>query len=312
MPNTESRRLSVCLGFCLAVCALAHGQERRLGPGNRWVTLEFGGRERTCLVHLPTRYDGQRALPVVLVLHGGGTHAEAAELMSGFSRKADREGFIVAYPNGTGRLKDRILTWNAGNCCGYAMDNRVDDMGFIRTLIERLERDFKVDSSRIYVTGISNGGMMAYRLAFELSDKIAAIAPVAGALNIDGQPTQPVSVIIFHGTDDEHVLYEGGKPKKQADWHSRVDRPVSYAVEFWVKHNGCATRPQRTEKGNIITETYSGGRNGSEVTLVTIRGGNHSWPGGPHIAAFLDKPTPEISATDVMWEFFVGYPKRPR
>jgi polyhydroxybutyrate depolymerase len=288
----------------------AADNEKEFTPSHHWLTLQIGGRERTCLLHLPPIYDGKRSLPLVIVLHGGGGNAESAERMTGFTRKADKEGFIVAYPNGTGRLKNRLLTWNSGNCCGYALDNNVDDGGFIRALMERLEKEVKADGNRIFVTGISNGGMMAYRVACELSDKVAAIAPVAGAQNVDGKPTHPVSVIIFHGTNDEHVLYEGGKPKKRADPHDRTDKSVAFAVDFWVKHNGCDAKPRRVEKGNVVTETYSGGKDGTEVTLVTIKGGNHSWPGGERLARFLDDPTREIAATDVMWEFFAKHPKR--
>ncbi|MEW6734898.1 MAG: polyhydroxybutyrate depolymerase, partial [Acidobacteriota bacterium] len=227
-----------------------------------------------------------------------------------FSDKADKENFIVVYPSGTGPLEDRLLTWNAGNCCGYALDNKIDDVGFLRMVIEKMKKDYNVDSKHIYATGLSNGAMMSYRLACELSDKIAAIAPVAGALNLECAPFQPVSMIIFHGTADQHVLYEGGKPKKKADPHPRTDNSVAYAVSFWVDHNKCATKPQHIEKGNIVMDTYSGGRNGSEVVLYTIKGGGHAWPGGKKYLPWADDPTQEISATDLMWEFFLRHPKQ--
>jgi polyhydroxybutyrate depolymerase len=297
-----------------AVCVLSflampsHADEAK--PGNHELALTAEGRERTYLLHLPPAYDGKRLLPVVIVLHGGGGNAEGAVRMTGFSAKADREGFVVVYPNGTGRLKTRLLTWNSGNCCGWAMDKNVDDVGFIRALIDELVKTRAVDPKRVYVTGMSNGGMMTYRLGCELSDKIAAIAPVAGALDVDNcQPANPVSVIIFHGTADEHVLYNGGEPIRKADRHFRVDKSVSYAVSFWVKHNGCLESPQRSEKGHIRTEIYSGGKDGAEVVVYTINGGGHAWPGGE---AYLlgTEPTREISATDLMWDFFVRHPKK--
>jgi polyhydroxybutyrate depolymerase len=302
------------LKTALVICVLSFltmpSQADELKPGDHELTLSAGGRERTYLLHLPPVYDGKRLLPLVIVLHGGGGNAEGAVRMTGFSGKADKEGFVVVYPNGSGRLKTRLLTWNSGNCCGYAMDKDVDDVGFIGALIDELVNTRAIDPKRVYVTGMSNGGMMTYRLGCELSDKIAAIAPVAGALNVENcQPSSPVSVIIFHGTADEHVLYNGGEPIRKVDRHYRADKSVAYAVSFWVKHDSCSETPRRTEKGNIRTEIYDGGKDGSEVVLYTVNGGGHAWPGGQ---AYLlgTEPTKEISATDLMWDFFVRHPKK--
>lgn len=276
--------------------------------GDYWEKLQFGGRTRTYLLHIPASFNGNKAVPLVIVLHGGGGNASKTVETTGFSKKSDEAGFIVVYPNGTGRLK-KILTWNAGNCCGYALEHNVDDVGFIRELINHLEKELKIDGRRIYATGISNGGMMAYRLACELSDKIAAIAPVAGAFNIERTPENPVSVIIFHGTGDQHVLYGGGEPKKRADRNRRTDKSVASAADFWVNHNGCSAKPNRTEKENIIMEKYTGGRKNSEVVVVTIKNGEHAWPGGKPAWRGGDIPTTEISATDEMWDFFEKHPK---
>lgn len=161
----------------------------------------------------------------------------------------------------------------------------MDDVGFVRVLIDQLQGSLSIDDKRIFATGISNGGMMAYRLGCELSDRIAAIAPVAGALNVQGcKPTDSISMIAFHGTDDLHVLYEGGRPKKVIDPNLRVDSSAEYSVSFWVKHNSCSPVPHREEKGNIVVQTYAGGRDGTEVTLYSIIGGGHAWPGGEKTA----------------------------
>lgn len=298
----------------LVICVLSFlampSPANELNPGDHELVLTVGQRERTYLLHLPPAYDGRRALPLVIVLHGGGGNAEGAVRMTGFSKKADKEEFVVAYPNGTGRLKTRLLTWNSGNCCGYALDSDVDDVGFIRALIDELVKTRAIDSRRVYLTGMSNGGMMAYRLGCELSDKIAAIAPVAGALDVENcQPANPVSVIVFHGTADEHVLYNGGEPIQKVDRHFRVDKSVAYAVSYWVKENGCSETPQRSEKGNIRAEIYSGGKDGAEVVLYTVNGGGHAWPGGESYLLGAE-PTKEISATDLMWNFFIRHPKK--
>jgi polyhydroxybutyrate depolymerase len=280
-------------------------------PGDYEETIAAGGKMRNYLLHVPPSYNAREKMPLVIILHGGGGSAKSMAEVTGMNAKADEAGFIAVYPGGTGPLSDeRILTWNAGTCCGYALENNVDDVGFIRQLIAELEKNLAVDASRIYAAGISNGGMMSYRLACELADKIAAIAPVAGAMGMAGcVPANPVSVIIFHGTADEHVLYEGGAPLKIIDTHPRIDKPVSYAVDFWVDVNGCSREVKKETSGNIIKETYSGGKNGTAVVLYTIVGGKHAWPGGK--AGWLggDTPIQEISATNLMWDFFASHHK---
>jgi len=142
-----------------------------------------------------------------MVLHGAGGNAEYAQRMAGFTRKADSDGFIVAYPNGTGKLRRRQLTWNAGDCCGDAWEYGVDDVAFFPALTARLKAELKVDPLRVYAAGFDNGGMMAQRLACDLSDKVAAAASVAGALPPACRPAQPVSVMLIHGTADQWVPY---------------------------------------------------------------------------------------------------------
>ncbi len=270
-------------------------------------TLTFDGRTRAYTVHLPPAIsDTPHAL--VIVLHGGGGNRNHVARMSGMSALADKENFIVVYPDGSGWLGDKGLTWNAGNCCGYALDHNIDDVGFIRALIEKLARDYPIDAKRIYATGMSNGGMMAYRLACELSATLAAVAPVAGALNVECQPTAPIAVIAFHGTADQHVLFNGGAPKVKADPHSREDKSVAYAMNFWAQHNQCASTPTHTERGNILHDTYTDCVHGTAVELYAIRGGGHAWPGGIRFLSG-DPPTNEISASKVMWDFFKTHPK---
>jgi polyhydroxybutyrate depolymerase len=271
----------------------------------------FDGRERSYVVHIPPAYDGVHPSALVIVLHGGGGNAQNAIKMTGMNDKADEEGFIVAYPNGSGRLKKRLLTWNAGICCGYALDRDIDDVGFIRALITKLEREFKIDARRIYATGMSNGGMMAYRLGCELSDKLAAIAPVAASFPTwNCRPAYPLSVVVFHGTDDRNILYEGGKPERQVDRHQRIDVAIPAAISFWAQHNRCSTIPEKLEKAGFSRESYTGGRDSTEVVLYVIRGGGHAWPGGKKGILWGDKPTQTIHATDAMWDFFKRHSKR--
>jgi polyhydroxybutyrate depolymerase len=293
--------LGVCFAALLGAFAYRRFQEGAPGQGSKPGWLDIGGRTRTYLLHVPPAYDGQRPLPLVLVLHGGGQRAESAERMSAMSAKADRENFFVAYPSGTGR-SSRVPTWNSGNCCGYAMENKVDDVAFLRALINKLEDDYSVDPRRIFVTGISNGGMMSYRIGCELADQIAAIAPVEGAQNIDCRPSGPVSVIVFHGTKDRLVPFHGGSTPFQIG-SKRSDNSVANAVAFWVKEDGCSPTPQHEENGAVHTDIYSGCKSGTGVALYAIQGGRHSWPGG--------RPSGNsVPATDLMWSFFLRHPKQ--
>ncbi len=270
------------------------------------------GVKRSYIVHLPKRDQPGKKLPVVFVLHGGTANAENAIRMSQMNPKADAEGFIAVYPNGTGKFQDRLLHWNDGSQRSGERETNADDIAFFRQLIKQLEKDYSIDSRRIYATGLSNGAIMVYRLGCELSDKLAAIAPVAGALNYNKSlPANPISVIIFHGTADEYVPYNGGIGKASGG-RKRNDQSVAYAVDFWVKHNACKPIAAREEFGNIIKEQYSGGRANTEVVLYTVKEGGHSWPGGIKGIRYgnVDEPTQEISATNLIWEFFQKHPKK--
>lgn len=277
-------------------------------------TLQVGRLTRSYVIHRPANLNtyklkvGQR-VPVVIVLHGGGGNSSNAASMSQMSAKSDREGFLAIYPNGSGRTKN-MLTWNSGNCCAYAMRNNIDDVGFIRKLIETILETENADPKRVFVTGISNGGMMSFRLACELSDLIAAAAPVAGALNVDSVPANPVAMIMFNGMADDHVVYEGGTPRKS--FEPRVDKSVAYAVSFWIKRNDCTTKPQKqvNQSGNVTVDTYKSQSTNADVVLCTIKNGKHSWPGGKKPRAQGDNPSTDISATDMMWDFFKNHPKK--
>jgi polyhydroxybutyrate depolymerase len=209
------------------------------------------------------------------------------ETLTGFTAKSDKEGFIVVYPQGL------VQRWNVGF---GSLKFDTDDVGFINELINRLEQKYAIDPNRIYVTGFSNGAMMAYLLGAALSDKIAAIAPVAGSvgammnnvLEIIPDPSQPVSVIVFHGTADTSVLYEGDGFLSVAE-----------SVAFWVRHDECFINPQNetSSNGQVIKSVYSGGLNGTEVVLYTIVNLAHDWPTTP------------INATDIIWNFFISHPK---
>jgi polyhydroxybutyrate depolymerase len=277
------------------------------------------GDQRDVILHFAPQYDGTNQLPLIIVLHGGGGSGEQVQRQSGMDQYADEYGFVVAYPNGSGRLEDAILTWNSGHCCGYALSHLIDDVGFLSNLIDTLIDQYAIDPGRVYLSGLSNGAMMSYRAGAELSGKVAGIAPIAGTLGgqiggtgpviVPGAPSEPVSVIAFHGMQDSHVLYAGGIGEDQID-AGRADLPVSASIDFWVSANHCdpSAQTETQANGNIIVDTYSGCDAGVEVVLVTIVDGLHAWPGGRR--ALLDEPTQDISANQLMLEFFLAHPKR--
>jgi polyhydroxybutyrate depolymerase len=258
---------------------------------------------------VPASVDRTVAAPVVLALHGGGSNPAAMADFCGLSQKANQEGFLVVYPHGSGRTGE-YLSWNAGNCCGHAWKRGVNDVEFVHRLLDDLSEAAEVDARRVFATGMSNGGMLAYRLACEMPERIAAIAPVAGTLGLaDCRPALPVPVLHFHGTKDLFVPYEGGKGPRSLSGTNFL--PVREAIQTWVRNNECKPGPVETvlsegkSDGMRITQhTYAGGRDGAEVALVTIEGGGHTWPGRLPRLAMLGPSAIGISANDMMWEFF--------
>ena len=272
-------------------------------------TLVVGGLTRTYVVHAPKGHDPKTPLPVVLALHGATMNGPMMAWFSGLNRKADEAGFIAVYPNGTGTNSSYF--WNGGS--GPAAQNKVDDVAFIDALLDDLGRAYPVDARRVYATGMSNGAMMAYRLAAELSGRIASIAPVSGTVATEiGQPKRPMSVLHFHGTKDEFIPFTGGKGAKSI--FGTNYRPVEDSIRAWVAANGCAETPiiDVLDKGSdgmkVIRRTFGSGRDGSEVVLVVIEGGGHTWPGKKSTAAVLGRSTRNVSANDLMWEFFQKHP----
>jgi polyhydroxybutyrate depolymerase len=272
-------------------------------------TLEVEGGLRSYRLHVPTGHDPSVPLALVVALHGGGGNGANLEAHVGLDAIADREGFLVVYPDGSGRLGDLLLTWNSGNCCGFALDQQADDVAFLRALVSHLSQRFAIDPARVYATGMSNGGMMSYRLACEASDLFAAVAPVAGALNVDCEPSEPLSVLAIHGTADRHVLFEGGAPVVSVDSHERVDRSVHYAMAFWAARDGCALGPTTEHGGTVNHEVYPDCDTGLAVELLAVEGGGHAWPGGESFSRLRDEPSQALDASEAIWAFFEAHPK---
>jgi polyhydroxybutyrate depolymerase len=270
-------------------------------------TLVQDGTSRVYYLHEPANCTNPAPVPVplVIVLHGAGNDGCDAARMTKMNDKSDDEGFLVAYPNGTGWCWNR--TWNARLCCDPARACGVNDVGFIEAVLDEIEAGHNVDPKRIYVTGFSNGAMMAHVAACHLADRIAAIAPVAGPMEPSACSPAPVSVIAFHGDADQRVRYDGGQFPPSIGGQSYPS--VQDVVNFWRTHNHCTTSLPPQQTGSVRIEAHTGGDDGTDVVLYTILGGNHSWPGGQQVSLLGQPPTQAESATDRIWEFFAQHPK---
>lgn len=300
----------------LFTAAIAYVLAAPLLPGDHSVFVKHGGRERSAVVHVPPRAVEKASLPVVLNFHGGGGHGVNEQEYSLMDRLADRETFVAVYPNGTGRFTTRLLTWNAGSCCAYATLNRIDDVGFVRTLLAQLQTQLPIDRDRVYATGLSNGGMMTHRLAAEASDLIAAVAPIAGGMVLPMIKAQrAVPIMHIHSVDDPRALYSGGLGPTFPMTKSQVFHPqIDEVIAKWVKHNGCAPeakiadrRSEGTGRGHTATKFVFGNcRDGAEVVLWKITGAGHVWPGGKQkvLERILGPSTDIIDANREMWGFF--------
>lgn len=295
----------------LSAIALALGARAATLPGQSVPageprTLEAGGVARRYYLYVPSTWHRGRPAPLVLVFHGGGGRASGIAPHTGFSRLAEREGFVVAYPQGLGGR------WNDGR--GYAATH--DDVGFVRALLDTLGRELTIDPRRVYATGISNGAMFAYRLACDLPGTFAAVAPVAGAMPAALAPacahTQPVSVLAFQGTADPLMPYAGGGVARRRGRVLSAERSLA----FWAEAAGCTAAPvtlddpdRQTDGTRVRRTVYGGCREGRSVELYTIEGGGHTWPGGPPVGGAVGRVTREIDATALIWAFFAGHPR---
>lgn len=282
---------------------------RIAGAGDFDFEIVHEDRLRKFRVHVPKSYLGDRATPLLLSFHGGGGDMayQASDSNYGQTSASERDGFVVVFPNGFSRFDSgKFATWNAGNCCAGARDEKVDDVGFVRKILAEVQAQLNIDKARIYASGMSNGGMMAYRLACEMSDVFKGITSVAGTDNtIQCAPKAPISVLHIHARNDTHVLFEGGAGATFRDVSKVTDfRSVPSTVARWVEFNGCSKTPKRVlERPGAYCERYDGCREGVEVRLCVTETGGHSWPGGTKTRG-SEETSKAISANEVMWDFF--------
>jgi polyhydroxybutyrate depolymerase len=307
----------VCVTVRVAGAPATNGaasRPARLGAGDHVCEMVVDGWQRSYYVHVPKSYDAARPTPVVLAFHGAWMNGPMMAVFTGLNSKADAAGFIVAYPNGTG-LAQSSLFFNAW--AEPKEGGPPDDVKFTAKMIDDLEARLNVDPKRVYATGMSNGGMMCYRLAAELSERVAAIAPVGGTVAMGMKaPKRAVSVIHFHGTEDRLVPFNG-----KGSVFSRFVKfrftPIPEVIAMWVKIDGCPAEPKVTELPDkvedgtrVVEKVYGPGKDGAEVVLVEIEGGGHTWPGKKPPVDFIGKSTMDISANDMIWDFFERHPMK--
>ena len=268
-------------------------------PGDYRFSFIRDGVGRDYFVHVPDQYHGQ-PMPMLIALHeeeGEGGFAEDTLLI----RKSQKAGFVIVAPNGYPLLPSTYsrfpsgsrATWNAGRCCGPAKYHNADDVGFIREVINRVERQANIDHKRIFVTGFSNGAMMAWRLACE-APEVRGIAPVAGTDNTETcHPSHPVAVIEFHASDDDHLPFYGGKGDPSI---GHIDfTSVDASQQKWVEIDRANPAPERVlSVRGAYCDLHRGQAGGAPVELCVTERGRHSWPG----------PTQAINAYNLMWDFF--------
>ena len=258
-----------------------------LQPEDLKYTITAGGEERFYLLHIPPGLDELQPLPVVFAFHGWGDTPSDLQGYIGLDEIANEKGFITVYPDGVEH------SWNAGGCCGAAQARAVNDIDFTRQIIADLSARLNIDKQRIYALGISNGAGFVYRLACEMSDTFAAIAPVAGAQIFDPcRPQRPVSIVHMHGLKDDAAPYAGGGEYKIL--------PIEQLIYNWGVLDGCVDAPLVDASMKFVRHIiYSNCTDDTAVELYAIEIGYHSWPS--------DAVMP---ASTIIWDFFAAHPKK--
>jgi polyhydroxybutyrate depolymerase len=270
----------------LVGCATAHTDvattvaNASISAGTAQTILTVGDLERSVSIR-DVEASAASLVPALVLLHGATGSSQRMELGTGMTELAAANGFVVAYPDGTTTgMPIGGLSWNAGGCCAAAVTNDIDDISFVEAIIDELVENHGVDPERVYLGGFSNGGMMSYRSACEIGDRLAGIVVVGGAFNVEGcEAPVALPVLVIHGTADTTVPYNGGAPsaasaEKIGSW---INAPLSDATDFWSERNGCTS--EKTETAGTVTDAaYTGCSDGSSLEVVSVTGGTHRWP----------------------------------
>lgn len=292
--------------ICLFLLSCDKGSDNPQSDKFRFTEQVFiDGIRRTYIIKLPENYYQKDSIrPLVIGLHGTGGNAAQFEKAYGFEQKGNEEGFITVYPDGVEKQDGmglfEIRTWNAGTCCDYAMYTNVNDVKFISTLIDNICARFKVNKKKVYVTGMSNGGMMAYRLASELPDKIAAVGIVSGDMVAPKDVSKQgiVPILHIHAIPDTKVPFAGGIGIGGYDFPPALD-----GINYWINRNNCEKDPVKMQYDNYEVSSWHTGDGRTLVQLYLTRDGGHAWPSSPIQGRRGDTPSTAINATNLIWDF---------
>ncbi|MEW4453303.1 hypothetical protein AB1L30_11545 [Bremerella sp. JC817] len=277
------------------------------------VTTESGGFERTATIHIPKGYNPQSPPPLVITLHGAGGQGDSILNIDNWAKKADEKGFIVIAPNGLParpRLPGNFLSnpylWNSGQLREGGARSQVDDVAYIRTLLDELAKKVPYDATKVFATGHSNGGGMTFRLGAEMADRLAAIGTVAGTVSVDNpQPAKPLPSLFILGLEDPLLPYKGGE--STLPWGTRTTPPIAGLMAKWATAIQCQTEPQTIAEDDAVqTVRYPSKNGGPELTVLYLKGHGHAWPGASrNLPSRLTGPnTSKLNATDEIWSFF--------
>ncbi len=269
-------------------------------------TLRVGNLSRT---YFSERSGVGEAQPLIIALHASGSSGSILARATGLTEIAEAAGYMIAYPNGTGLTID-ARTWNSGGCCGYAQMHQVDDVSFLRALIDKLASEGLADRERVYLVGVSNGGMMAYRMAVEAPQLFKAVAVVSGVLDVPADTVKAgMPVLHIHGSDDPFIPFLGGIGKQEVSQLPRIS--VAKTIEAWVKADGADPKPAITDiadtagDGTTIRQyTYHSPSDAQAVVLYEVKGGGHAWPGGTAPIINGGKTSQNLDASRTIIGFF--------
>jgi polyhydroxybutyrate depolymerase len=326
MEVTKPSFVRTCFLCVILFAAHAHANAP---AGHESRTLTHAGVTRSYVLHVPAQIDRANAakpVALVLMLHGYGGTAVNAIRETGWSAKASREGFIVAYPQATrsderapAHFRNNPPAWNGGSGQFHAGAANVDDVGFIRALIGGLQKELPIDRERVFVTGFSNGASMTYRIGHALSDVVTAIAPVAGASSVHllapdfaPAPARKISMLYVTGANDPLNPLEGGPQRMSA--HEKSGQaparlPVATQIKQWASALGLPPTPSADETVNgVRRQTFGEPKRTPRIETITVEGLGHIWAGGENLLPefLVGKPTAKLNATDTIWSFFIS------
>lgn len=309
------RRTLLAAPLFLSSAALLMAAELPVSPeaGRFDLTIESQGTTRTAMVYIPNGYRAEAPPPVVITMHGAGGGAASMMDGNGWTKKADAAGFIVVAPEGLPprlHAASNFLTnprvWNSGQLRENSPRAKIDDIAYIRALLDELAKRVPYDNKRVYAAGHSNGGGMAFRLGAEMSDRLAAISTVAGQMAVEEpKPDRPLPTLYILGTEDPLLPLAGGE--STLPWGKRTTPPVKSFLTEWAEAIGCLPEPRTlSEDAEMEKVVYPSANDGPTLTVLYLKGHGHAWPGANRSlpARQIGPITSKLNATDIMWEFF--------